>query len=355
MLLITLLLTGCADEPVAFSDSIDLTFDLGFVGDSDEQLHQPYVQGADMGFNLRHRRGREVVGWEVVSMDERIFSLSDCAISEEQDLLSCDAAALSEGVAEVVVFNEDGDEIGATDVEVAMPDRVELLPHGPLIIDRLDLIVEGTPQVLVGGTSTWLARYYLGDTRLYGNGALSVESTAGFDAWTEDSFLLEDRDWLQGTALQAGTHTVPVLVDGVYIHDVEFEAVTEEVIDRVELYGMDESVAEFDDNLVLLAQSYDTEDRPVYAVEFVWDFDGIEGESLGDLYRYNYDADYPVDVGASIGDVRAEVSIHGEGTVDSTNDVGCSALSGSAGLAGVLVGLLGVLRRRDQIPGPTNT
>ena len=348
-------LMACAESPVLFHDTVDLHFDFGFVQDRDAGLHEPYVQGSQFGFSVTHRRDRDMTGWRVISLDPDLFDLYCERYSPEFEEIECGAHAAADGLAKVIVEDDRGEIVGQTTIEVALPDRVDLLPHGPLIIDRPELIDESF-QVLTGGTSTWLARYYLGDQRLHGNGTLSVEGGAEFDAWTEDSFLFEDRDWLQGSALSVGEHPVSLYVDGVHITDTMFTAVGEEAIDRVELHGMDESTAYESEDLVVLAQAYDVASVPIYAVEFEWGMDDKTEPWEGDLYRYEYNPEDPHTLSADVDGIGSSVTIHGRGYVDSTNNIGCSAVGGAGGLAGLLVGLLGVLRRRSapQYPGPAN-
>ena len=345
-------LAACSQSPVAFSDTIDLTFDFGFFQDTAAGLHTPYVQGTDFILTVRHRSDHDMTGWEVRSSDPALFDLS-CFYDDENRVFDCDAVTLREGFAEVIVLDDRGEEVGQIEIESALPDRVELLPHGPLIIDQPALIDDAF-LVLETGTSTWLARYYLGDRRLHGNGTLSVEGSDAFSAWTEDSFLFEDRDWLQGIANTQGEHPVSLMVDGVYINDVVFTAVGAEEIDRVELHGMDEATASPEDTLVVLAQAYSATDTAIYGVAFDWQLDGSEEWGEGDLYRYTYSPESEHSVSASVDGLGAEVTIHGDGFVDSTNNIGCSSLSGaSPGLLGGLLGLLGLARRR-QYPGPAN-
>ena len=339
-------LLGCADSPVNFQDTIDLNFDFGFIQDEDAGLNDPYVRGSEFGFVINHRRDRDMTGWRVVSQDEDRFSLLCEGFDPESERIVCTATAVDEGSVEVVVLDDRNEQVGETTIEIALPDRVELLPAGPLIIDRDDLI-DGSFQVLEGGISTWLARYYIGDTRVHGNGALSVEGSESLDVWTEQSFLFENRDWLQGSALSPGEHAFTVSVDGVHITDAAFSAVGVELIDHVELHGMNEAGAVLEENLVVLAQAYDEASTPIYGVEFEWSLDGIAELEEGDLYRYEYDPDYEYSLSASVDGLGNEVIIHGIGQVDSSNNIGCSTLGGaSGGLAGLLVGMLGLVRRR---------
>ena len=340
-------LAACANSPVLFGDSIDLYFDFGLNNQNDAGLHAPYVQGSSFSLWVTHRKDRNISDWSIVNEDEDIFSLRCEAMDEEEYVIYCEAQATAAGNASIVVVDGRGKEIGRTTVEVALPDEIVLLPHGPLIVDREDLI-DGTHQVLAGGTSTWLARYYRDGQQLHGHNTLSVDSSSGFDAWTERTFLFEDRDWLQGTALEPGAHDLELLVDGVPVDTVTFSAVGPEQIDRVELYGMSEADAALEASLVVLAQAYDSIDVPVYGAAFSWNIDGYEESEAGDLFRYSYDPDDETLVSVSYDGLGTEVLVHGTGYVDSTNNLGCSSLSGAAGgLAGLLVGLLGIARRRE--------
>jgi len=75
----------------------------------------------------------------------------------------------------------------------------------------------------------------------------------------------------------------------------------------------------------------------------------VVGDDLGDLYRYDSDPDDEHTVGAYFDGLQDEVTIHGDGRVSSTNNIGC-AMSGSgrgslASLAFIGVAAM-VLRRR---------
>ena len=344
--ILPLVLIGCADSPVHFQDTVDLTFDFGFFQDEDAGLNEPYVRGSEFGFLVNHHRSRDMTGWQVVSLDDELFSLSCERFDPEAETIYCDATATGEGMVEVVVIDDRDEQVGETTIEISLPDRVELLPAGPLLIDRPDLI-DDSFQVLEGGTSTWLARYYIGETRLNGNGALSVEGSESLDVWTETSFLFEDRDWLQGSTLSQGEHSVAISIDDVHITDATITAVGTDRIDHVELHGMNEAEAMLEDSLVVLAQAYDSASTPIYGVEYEWALDGAVELGEGDLYRYEYDPAHEYSLSASVDGLGNEVTIHGVGQVDSSNNIGCSTLGGaSGGLAGLLIGLLGLVRRR---------
>lgn len=342
------MVVGCGQSPVVVSDSVDITFDMASFWEGDV-LHTPYVRGAEMTLRVSHRKDKRLEGWTVTSLDPDVFAVEQLAMAEDEHDLKLSGAAHEEGTATLVIKDDDGDEVDRVSVEVALPDEVALLAHGPLLLNQPELADDGTPQVLVGGTSTWLARYYRDGERLYGHGVLSVGDSDAFSGWVETTFLFEDRDWLQGIAEVSGAFDVPLLVDGEPIRDVAFEAVTEDAIDRIELHAEDEAGAEEEDSLLVLAQAYDSADRPIYAVEFEWSVDGVEELGEGDLYRYSYDPDDPNDLEATLDDQRDAVTIHGDGYVSSTNNVGCASVSarGSAGLLALAAGLMGLRRRRQ--------
>ena len=136
------------------------------------------------------------------------------------------------------------------------------------------------------------------------------------------------------------------MVDGEHIVDALFTAVGPDSVSEIALHAESEAAAEPEDYLTILAQAYDGA-TPVYGAEFRWSLDGVEEFGEGDLYHYTYDPEAPYTLSAELDGLTDEVRIHGEGHVDSTNNVGCSAIGAtSGGIAGLLVGLLGITRRR---------
>lgn len=343
--LLALALVGCRRPPVTFSDSVDLELNFGFSPDEDAGLHTPYVQGARMSLSIVARHHEDMSRWTVRSEDESVFLLE--GIEADEDSLYVEAAALSPGESTLIVTDPDGEDVADTVIEVGRPDHVELLAHGPLLIDRPDLADDGTPMVLVDGTSTWLAQYWRGGEQLFGNGTLEVEGSGSFDAWTEDTFLFEDRDWLQGSAMSTGNHSVDLYVGGELIETVTVEAVGDEAVDWVGIYGEEEKHTEDGDEITVIAQAWSAGDRPIYGVDFDWDLDGVVEELEGDLYRYEYNEDQEHDLTASFDGLGDTIQIHGEGEVGSTNHLGCATAKGRLGAALVgLAALLGLRRRR---------
>jgi len=325
------LLIACASgcNTVALVDNLDLELDFNpFDGPSDA-LHAPYVQGAGMNIWVLNTDGRvKTTRWTLESTDPSVFFVDQQFHVKDDFYASC--RALKAGLATLVVRDENGDRVHSHPIEVALPDRVDLLAHGLLLIGRPEpeaRIAEA--RIRATGTATYLARYWRGQERLNGNGALSVEAPPEVTGHVERSFLFEDRDWLQLTPLAPGTSTVAIKVGGEKIRDLQVVAVPDSELVRVELLGEDESAARAEQWLVVLAQAYDALDRPVYGVEYKWALDGASQLGLGDLYRYHYNPNRPGMLTARFGDMAALVPIHGVGFVDSTNRIGCAAVPGA--------------------------
>jgi MYXO-CTERM domain-containing protein len=105
--------------------------------------------------------------------------------------------------------------------------------------------------------------------------------------------------------------------------------------------------------LVALAQAYDSAGRAIYGVDYSWAVDGQTEIGLGDLYRYTFDPKLPKALAATFDGHDAVAMIHsGGGFVDSSNNLGCSAVPGGAArpvaLLLVAAALALCLRRRRQ-------
>ncbi len=344
--------TGCGPERIYFTDGIDLDFDFNAVSDNTEAMSMPYVTGIDTVIWVHSRwEDEDFTDWTVEVDDPDVLSIDGVIFDGEvPGILGLEVTAAGDGLTELRLFNPAGKQISVADIEVADPDNAVLSPHGPLIINQPGLIEdEHSFQTLIEGTSTYEVEWYRGNTRLYGNGTLSVDYDP--DIWVniEDSFLFEERDWLQVSPGILGDHHLTLRSNDVAVQDVVFESVPESRVDEVIIHAESELGAEEDDHLVLLAQAYDEDMRPIYGVEFEWDLDGVVGEELGDLYRYTYDRSDAHTVGAYFDGLVDEVTIHGDGYVSSSNNVGC-AMSGTGRGSLATLALLGiaglVLRRR---------
>lgn len=336
-------LAGCAQD-IQFSDTIDLEFDLLRRSDS---LHTPYVVGAEFSLCADSAREGQLRGMSLRASDPVRLEVGPTEIFDDEDHMCAPATALASGDVTLEVV-DDGDVVASVDLEIRAPDRAELLAAGPLLVGRSDLDPRTEqPQILDGGTATFQVRYFAGQTRLHGQGALRVESTEALSAEAVGTVLFEDREWLRITPHQTGTATLPLATDAGPFQTLTVEVVDEDAIADVALHGGDERDRKAGDPMVVVAQAYDEDDRSIYGVEYEWSLDGHAEPGTGDLFRYDFDPSRREELVALHGDLDAHVEISaGEGEVDSSNDVGCSMGGRSGGRwALLLLGVIGLRRR----------
>ncbi len=355
-LLVLSCFTGCVvpgNERIYFTDTIDLDFDFDASSNPMEAMHQPYVLGASTTVGVHSRRADDMTRWDVFSADGSILQIDDRWVDDDGSHVSLAVTAVGTGITELEVYDEFGTLVGTAPVEVRMPDRAVLSPHGPLIIDQEHLIRDTDSfQVVRGGWATFLVEWFDGDRQLYGNGALDARSAdPELLVDIDRSYLFEDREWLQVRPGDDLDYRVDILCAGLVVDEIGIEGIDGKDIDRVRIYAESETHARQGDWLTLLAGAWDANARPVYGVDFRWSVDGVEGEDLGDLYRYEFDRNDAHMVGAAWDDLEDQVVIHGDGVVDSSNSVGCSHGSGTAGapaaaLAFLVCGLVALRMRR---------
>lgn len=344
--------TGCSDLYLA--DDIDLDFNWTPLEGVGSSLHTPYVVGTHVVIEAEDATDEDAdLNFTLESSNESVLRID----SQADGRAEC--TAVGEGESEISVI-EDGDEIYSRTVTVREPTRAELYAHGPLIIGlgQEEALAHNPIRLLNGGMGTFLVRYYDGDERLYGNGVLRAESDGeeqGLVLAEEQTFLFENREWLQVSASELGIHHVNLFAGEIPVGEGVIEVVEEADVDSFVLIGESEDGARAEESLAVLAQAYDVEGNLIYGVEYTWDLGGVDEPGLGDLFRYRYSRDAVEDLGANFQELRDEVTIHAdEGYVWSTNKIGCTAAAaqprapGVATIAGALVlaVLLGRRRRR---------
>jgi hypothetical protein len=340
---------GACDH-VTVEDSLDIDLDFFTITGSSGELHSPYVKGTTFRLYVEHTDGDvDLSEWRAISADASIVRVDGQA--GRSDLLTVDVTAAGEGVVEIEIVDGDGDGRAVRELEVWAPDRVDLLAYGPLLIGRPDedaAVQEA--RLLEGGTATYLVRYTRDGRLLGGHGVLSANTSGGVTATPRTTFLFEDREWLQLTAPDGpGTGEVELFVDGDRARAVPVTIVGAASINEVTILTNEEG-AEPGDGLVALAQSFDTERRRIFGVEYEWTIGGLVEDGAGDIYRYTYASDQPQMAVDRFGDKSGQHLIHSSGgAVDSSNDIGCSATPGGTDLTSSLwlaAPLLLLLRRR---------
>jgi hypothetical protein len=339
---LAILASGCAR--VRLADSVDLTFDWSVV--PSDELHTPYVAGADFSLYTLGVDEEDQVGWRLASGDSSVLRIDSTANGDAE------VTATGAGVATVSVLDADGGTVHRAPLEVRRADRAELFAHGGLILGRPELQEDWDEiRILAGGSATFEVRWLDGDERLFGHGALSATAEGDITVRPRRTYLFEDREWVTFTPHAPGTYEVELAANGVPVRTVRVVAVTEDAVARVRLHGMDESGAREGETLTVLAQAYDAEERPIFGVEYAWELDGALQEGAGDLYRYTFAPGAVRSLCARFDRLEAEVSIQArEGFVDSTNRLGCAAAGAGrpsgAPLAPALVLAVAMVARR---------
>ncbi len=347
-LLLALLLGACGPT-ITLTDDIDLTWDWGpSLTRFENSLHSPYVQGTAMTVYVTTTDDHpNLSGWEIVSSHPEVFNVE--TITTDQYGAYAHGSALQSGTATLTVLDDHQHEVGSGDIEVAVPDRIELDAHGYLILDRDDEAPITDARIVAGGTATYMARYFNSGNELHGNGVLSAEAPAPLTATVLNTFLLEDREWLQITASTAGTAPMQLFADGVAVNNISVVTVPETDITGVALIAQPEDHHKDGDWLVDLAQAYDADGQRIFGVDYTWDVGGVAQDYPGDLYRYEYKSGDLQVVTATRGSLSDTTTIQSDaGFVDSTNNVGCAA-GGGGSLGLVLLALAGLRRQRPQI------
>jgi hypothetical protein len=342
------LVLGAGCSRVGLGDTVDLDWNWApLLGPSDE-LHLPYVAGADFDLYTRFVDEDDQVGWTLESDDASVLRIDS---TENGD---ASVTATGAGTTTVRILDEEGELVYDTPVDVRQATRAELLAHGAMIIGRPEMQESWDEiRVLAGGSATFEVQWYDGDERLYGNGALTAVATGDILVEPRRTFLFEDREWVTFTPGSVGTYDVELRANGVAVRTVRVIAVAEDAVDSVSLHGMDESAAGEGDVLTVLAQAYDAEGRAIFGTEYSWDLDGIAQEGLGDLFRYELvPGDFRMLQAHGVMDAAVMIQAT-EGWVDSTNNLGCTVspgvpANGALSLLALGAAAIALARRRKR-------
>jgi hypothetical protein len=339
------LLFGACARDVQFKDDFALRFDLRGVGGADK-LATPYVEGAPVRITVTG--GRDVTILELTSTDPDVFRIDSASRSSDDVTLEC--TAVSAGTATIEAHTLDGKLVDTVSIAVGRPDRVEL--HGPSALSRVDGDdpIEA-PAVLLGGEAAFEVRYFEGDTRLFGNDVLEIDVGSALTAWSDTSWLGENREWLHVVpeALCADDAcALELSVGGRSLSAPAITVVEPTAIASVSLDAPDESAAEDEDSLTVVARAETATGERVYGVAFDWTHDTLAQTGEGDLFRYTFDSSrQALPLEATFDGMSATVDIRGQGSVASSTQTGCSTAPGLMGWFAVAVSVL--LVRRSSV------
>ena len=333
---------------VTLSD--DFSFDWSFTpfDKFKATLHSPYVVNTEVSLNVTSSDDhQDFTGWTLASSDGAVFAI---------DSFNADAYGMygsahtgGAGLARLSVLDQHGKEVGSSMVESATPDHVELDAHAYLIIGQDDLAPVDEVRILENGTATYLVRYFNAGRELTGNGVLTVNSSASsLVPMTTKTFLDQNREWLQLTATAIDQPTIEMVVNGVSFGTKQATIVQETAMTSVAMLSSPETGHKDGDWLVAYAQAYDAQQNRIFGVDYTWNVAGVQALGDGDLYRYEYKKGDTVTVTASRGGLSDSTTIQSDaGYVDSSNNIGCAAGGGGAGVI-VGLGVVALVARRRR-------
>ena len=349
VLLLSLL--GCEkDDSLHFTDDLGgFSLRLGIWGTPDDDLHQPYVQGAAVSIWMHMLDGnRNVAGAVPVSTDETVFEIVSSWSSH--DTVFVEGFARGNGSAELVIYDSEAltDVIAEAPLAVQSPDAIELHPASSELLDLpsdpVDL--EGGLQIAVGGTATFLVRYMHEGTRLFGNNILEPNAVgSGVSVETRQTHLFENDEWLQITVNESGLQQVELIPTEEGVQSLWLEGVSRDKVVDFDLVGQSESKAHAGQILRVLAEAKDADGNRVHGVASGWTLENSPIGGCGDLYQYTHDPDAePVRLAAFAVGLEGSMDIRqSDGSLaDSNRLLGCSSRTGPSGSAWMVLCITGL-------------
>ncbi len=348
--LLFLALAGGCTPGVQFKDDFDFRLDLRGAGGRD-RLATPYVEGTPV--RLTVTAWRDVTQLNFTSTDAEVFQIDQVVRSSDEVTLEC--TAMGPGTAEIEVTKLSGKLVDTVPIEVGRPDRAEL--HGPAVLSQgaEDRAVE-RPVLLRDGEATFEVRYFDGEQQLFGNEVVSIDADPGLSVTTDATYLFENREWVTIVADPACDSTpceasLGISVAGQLLDSPVVEVVEVEDIDAIRLDAPDESVAEDEDLLTVVARAQTAAGDEVFGVAFEWTHDTLPEDGTGDLFQYTFDSSrQALPLEAAFGEHVASTAIRGQGSVGTSNSTGCSSVGtmGSVFGLGAVLPLLGLRRRQSR-------
>jgi hypothetical protein len=344
-------LPGCnsGSKPVTMADS----FDLDIFGPHVDDLHTPYVAGADFAITVSASDSQQTQnGWTLSSSNPNVLRVTSPLSGG-----SANVQAANAGQATVSVLDATGKVIDSHPVTVEIPDQVNLYAEGQLLTGAPDSVAQVTAASIVsGGEATFLVRYFAQGTELYGSGALQSTATNGITTGSASESFATARDFLQVTvpANDGASGSVSLLIDDVSVGEVPITTVNASAVTQVSILSQSAAGASSGTSLTLYAHAVDATAADVYGASFDWSIVGqtdggqpTQGFSSGpaDLFFYNYDAAATETVIASYDGFSPSATVHGQGgSVGSTANVGCSigvapGTPSGGGVPGIIVAI----------------
>jgi MYXO-CTERM domain-containing protein len=360
-----LLLAACnpsaGSKPVTMADS----FDLDIFGPHVDDLHTPYVAGAQFGITVDASTTDNQTGWALTSSNPSVLRVLSPLVGG-----SASVAAGAAGSATISVVDSTGKVLDSHPVTVEVPDQVGLYAEGLLLTGASDAVAQVTQaSVVAGGEATFLVRYFSQGTELYGSGALQTTATGGLTTTTTSATFATARDFLEVTApAQGTTGSVSLMTNNIVVGQIPITEVAASAVTQVAIIPQSTSGAQSGTTLILYAHAADANATDVYGASFNWfvtgpgEDGGLASEGLGnegpaDLFFYTYDPSVSETVTASYESFSPSATVHGHGgSVGSTASFdmcslgrapGAGGTSSAAALGLALAGAFVARRRRN--------
>ena len=351
------LLGGCTSE-FTFTDSVNSRFlERAPRAEFGDELSTPYVLGARFTTFIEDREGdANFAGWTVRVADPRVLALREKAPRWVDDhTLALDLEAVGEGTTELLLLDPSGEVQGSASAEVRVPTRAQLFASAIAALEDEDFRGETPhPQILAGGTASFVVQYLADDLRLQGSTQLEVATTPAIEAVIQHSRAADNRDIVQISTGEPGLEALELWVGGLQLQRVEVDVVGPEAVAAIDLiHRKGVSSAESEGDWLVVAQAYDDLRDPVYGVGFGWDLEGQTFEQAGDVLVYAHDAEREnlKTVTAWAAGIEASMPIYAaDAEVFTSNDdaFNCNVDGRGAAPWWALVLVLGLGRRRRR-------
>lgn len=340
--LVACLAVGCSVQ----NHTAGLQDDLGsFSLDNSNVLHSPYVSGSRFSITVQAGNGATFDGWTLSSSAPGVMQVGTPDGSNANEF---SVQAVAPGHATLIVRDKNGNALDSADVNVDVPTSIQLCEQGLLFAGYPDdQAALSSAQIVVGGTATFMARYFAGGQELFGNNALTATNTAeALSSVTSTSF--SARDFLQVTGAAMGPTTVHVAAGGSTL-DLPVTVVEPSVVSSVALLGQSESGASDGNMLFVFARALDASGKDVYGSSFTWQAGAttLPGYSNpnnpADLLAYEYHSSGTETISATVDALSAAATVHGSPSTtstDSSENTGCTVAHGPGAPASACTGLL---------------
>lgn len=352
------LLGGCTTD-YSFTDSVNSShLELAPRADFGDELSTPYVLGATFTVYISSReQDTNFTGWKVRVTDPEVLTLREPEPRwVDRNTLAVDMFAAGPGTTELLLIDASDDVRGSAAAEVRAPTAARLHASAIAALEDPDFRGETPhPQILTGGTASFVVQYLDGDLLLQGSTALEVATTPELEAVVQHSRAADNRDIVQISAGDPGLAALDLWVGGAPLQRVEVDVVPPEAVAAIDLIhrrGSDENDEEASDWLIV-AQAYDQYRDPIYGVGFGWDLEGRGFEQAGDVLVYERDPDRDSLKRVTAWTAGIETSIHvqaADAEVFTSNDeaFNCSVTGNAAPPLWALVLLICAGRRRRR-------